>query len=40
MALYCAIGETTTRFFKVMSRSLNGANIGARGWFDAAPARR
>ena len=27
-ALYCAIGETTTRFFSSRSRSRNGANIG------------
>ena len=27
-AEYCAIGETTTRFFSVRPRSLNGVNIG------------
>jgi hypothetical protein len=27
-AEYCAIGETTTRFATVISRSFNGVNIG------------
>ena len=27
-AEYCAIGETTTRFFSVRPRSRNGVNIG------------
>ena len=27
-AEYCAIGETTTRFFSVTPRSVNGVNIG------------
>ena len=30
-ALYCAIGETTTRFFSVRPRSVNGVNIGGIG---------
>ncbi|MNE96130.1 hypothetical protein D3C80_1942980 [compost metagenome] len=25
---YCAIGETTTRFFKLTPRSVKGVNIG------------
>ena len=28
---YCAIGETTTRFFSVTPRSVNGVNIGGTG---------
>src|SRR6516225_9467486 len=29
-ALYCAIGDTTMRFFNRISRRRNGANIGRR----------
>ena len=36
-AEYCAIGETTMRFFSVTPRTVNGVNIGGIG---AAPARR
>jgi hypothetical protein len=28
---YCAIGDTTTRFFSVTPRSVNGVNIGGIG---------
>ncbi len=31
MAEYCAIGETITRFFSVMERTVNGVNIGGIG---------
>src|SRR5262245_4799077 len=40
VALYCAIGDTTMRFFNRISRRRNGANIGRRTLLSPAPASR
>ena len=37
---YCAIGETTMRFFSVTPRSVNGVNIGGIGAVRRARAAR